>query len=103
MVKEYARRRDGAVEAINATPGIHCLKPKGAFYLFINIIALGMTGDEFAPYLLEKARVAVVPGSVFGSEGKYYIRMSFANSFENVQEGCRRLDQVCAAIMEKKG
>lgn len=103
MVKEYARRRDCAVEAINATPGIHCLKPKGAFYIFINIKGLGMTGDEFAPYLLEKAGVAMVPGSVFGPEGKYYIRMSFANSLENVQEGCRRLAQVCAAIMEKKG
>ena len=103
MVKEYARRRDCTVEAINATPGIHCLKPKGAFYIFINIKGLGMTGDEFAPYLLEKAGVAMVPGSVFGPEGKYYIRMSFANSLENVQEGCRRLAQVCAAIMEKKG
>ena len=98
MVKEYARRRDYAVKAINAIPGLSCKNPKGAFYIFINIKKLGMTGDEFAPYLLENAKVALVPGSVFGPEGKYYVRLSFANSYENIVEGCKRLAEACAKI-----
>ena len=57
-----------------------------------------MTGDEFAPYLLENAKVALVPGSVFGPEGKYYVRLSFANSYENIVEGCKRLAEACAKI-----
>mgnify|MGYP000444262187 CR=1 FL=1 len=101
MVKEYARRRDYAVDAINAIPGISCKKPKGAFYIFINIKKLGISGDEFAPYLLDHAKVAMVPGSVFGPEGTFYVRMSFANSYENIVEGCRRLKEACAALCKK--
>ena len=67
--------------------------PKGAFYIFINIEKLGMTGQEFAPLLLENAKVAMVPGDVFGTEGDHYIRMSFANSYENIVEGCKRLKE----------
>ena len=93
MVKEYQRRRDYAVKAINEIDGLSCRCPKGAFYIFINIEKLGMTGQEFAPLLLENAKVALVPGDVFGTEGDHYVRMSFANSYENVVEGCKRLKE----------
>ena len=93
MVKEYQRRRDYAVKAINEINGLSCRCPKGAFYIFINIEKLGMTGQEFAPLLLENAKVAMVPGDVFGTEGDHYIRMSFANSYENIVEGCKRLKE----------
>lgn len=93
MVKEYQRRRDYAVKAINEIDGLSCRCPKGAFYIFINIEKLGMTGQEFAPLLLENAKVAMVPGDVFGTEGDHYIRMSFANSYENIVEGCKRLKE----------
>ena len=91
MVKEYERRRDYAVRAINEIPGLSCLKPKGAFYIFINCKKLGVRSAEFADYLLENAEIALVPGDVFGPGGEGYLRMSFANSYENIVEGCRRL------------
>lgn len=91
MVKEYKRRRDYAVKAINEIEGLSCKCPQGAFYIFINIEKLGMSGQEFAGRLLDEAGVAMVPGDVFGTEGGHYVRMSFANSYENIVEGCRRL------------
>ncbi|MBR6738534.1 MAG: pyridoxal phosphate-dependent aminotransferase [Oscillospiraceae bacterium] len=91
MVKEYQRRRDYAVKAINETPGLSCQCPKGAFYIFINCKELGMSSAEIAAYLLDEAKIALVPGDVFGAGGEGYVRMSFANSYENIVEGCERL------------
>ena len=102
MVKEYQRRRDYAVKAINEIDGLSCRCPKGAFYIFINIEKLGMTGQEFAPLLLENAKVALVPGDVFGTEGDHYVRMSFANSYENVVEGCKRLKEFVEKLRRNK-
>ena len=98
MVREYQRRRDCAVKAINDLPGLSCLCPKGAFYLFINCKALGRPSAELAQYLLEKAKIALVPGDVFGRGGEGYLRMSFANSYETIVEGCRRLAEAAAAL-----
>lgn len=98
MVREYQRRRDYAVAAINAIDGISCLKPKGAFYIFINCKKLGMKSAELADYLLENAKIALVPGDVFGPGGEGYLRMSFANSYENIVEGCKRLGEAVAAL-----
>ena len=98
MVKEYQRRRDYAVQAINAIPGLSCRCPKGAFYIFINCKALGKPSAELAAYLLEKAKIALVPGGVFGAGGEGYLRMSFANSYENIVEGCARLAEAVKKI-----
>lgn len=91
MVREYQRRRDYAVDAINKIDKISCRCPKGAFYIFINIKKLGKTSAEVAEELLNEAKLAFVPGDVFGPEGEGYLRMSFANSYENIVEGCERL------------
>lgn len=91
MVKEYTRRRNYAVDAINKIDGISCLCPKGALYIFINISELHKTSQEVADFLIENEKIALVPGSVFGSNGDEYLRMSFANSYENIVEGCKRL------------
>ena len=91
MVKEYQRRRDYAVKAINEIPGLHCECPKGAFYIFINCKSLGMKSADLSAFLLEEAKIALVPGDVFGPGGEGYLRMSFANSYENVVEGCEHL------------
>lgn len=93
MVQEYKRRRDYAVEAINSIDGLSCLCPKGAFYIFINCSSLNMKCAELAAYLLENAKIALVPGDVFGPGGEGYLRMSFANSYENIVEGCKRLKE----------
>ncbi|MCI7263843.1 MAG: hypothetical protein MR562_11690 [Clostridiaceae bacterium] len=57
-----------------------------------------MTGSELVDYLLDNAKIALVPGDVFGTEGTNYIRMSFANSYENIVEGCARLKKAIEAI-----
>lgn len=91
MRKEYERRKNYVVKALNAIDGISCNDPKGAFYIFVNIKSLGMTSMEVAEYLLEKAKVALVPGSAFGSEGEGYLRISYACSYEELVEACDRI------------
>lgn len=103
MVAEYERRRNYAVQAINAIPGLHCTCPKGAFYIFINCKALGKSSEELASYLLDTAHIALVPGNVFGTGGEGYLRMSFANSYEHIVEGCSRLADVVRQLQQKQG
>ena len=67
MVKEYERRRNYAVKALNEMDGISCRMPEGAFYIFVNIKSLGKTSAEVADYLLDEAKVATVPGTAFGT------------------------------------
>ena len=101
MVKEYQRRRDYAVKAINEIPGLHCECPKGAFYIFINCKSLNMKSADLSAFLLEEAKIALVPGDVFGPGGEGYLRMSFANSYENVVEGCAQLKKAVALLQQK--
>jgi aspartate aminotransferase len=98
MVNEFAKRRNVVVERLNAISGVKCLKPQGAFYVFPNIAAfIGKNGNgkrlaspcDIADYLLEEAKVAAVPGEDFGSNA--HIRLSYATSLENIEEGCRRM------------
>jgi len=93
MVKEYQRRRDLLVNALNAMPGISCLKPKATFYVFPNISKTGKTSDELANLLLDGG-VAVLPGLAFGKYGEGYLRLVFANSFENIEIAIERMDKV---------
>ena len=96
MVKEYVRRRDCAVSAINAIDGLSCRTPGGAFYIFVNVKQLGHTSAEVANYLLEEAKVATVPGSAFGPQGEGYIRISYACSYERIVEGMSRIKAALA-------
>ena len=91
MVTEYQRRRDLIVEGLNAIPGITCRKPQGAFYVFPNIKGTGMTSNELANFILEKAGVALLPGSSFGEFGEGYLRLSYANSIPNIEKGLGRI------------
>ena len=91
MVAEYERRRDYAVDAINAIDGLSCKKPDGAFYIFVNVRSLGMSSADVANYLLEEAHIATVPGSAFGPQGEGFIRISYACSYERIVEGMERL------------
>ncbi len=86
MVAEFKRRRDAIVDGLNALPGITCLRPKGAFYVFPNVSALGRPEDEIADALLNEAGVATLPGTSFGAYGKGYLRLSYANSLENIEK-----------------
>lgn len=105
MVGEFAKRREVVVDRLNAIRGVKCLKPQGAFYVFPNIAAfIGKSGNgknlaspcDIADYLLEEAKVAVVPGEDFGSNA--HIRLSYATSLENIEEGCRRMRDAFSKI-----
>lgn len=98
MRKEYERRKNYVVKALNAIDGISCNDPKGAFYIFVNIKKLGMSSMEVAEYLLEQAKVAMVPGSAFGNEGEGYLRISYACSFEELVEACGRIRDAVSAL-----
>ena len=87
VVREYQRRRDLIVAGLNAIPGITCQKPQGAFYAFPNIKNLGRSSVELADLLLKEAGVALLPGSAFGKQGEGYLRLSYANSIENIGRG----------------
>lgn len=98
MRQEFEKRRNYTVERLNAIKGVICRKPEGAFYVFPNVKSfLGKTFKEklintdieLADYLLDTAKIAVVPGSAFGAEG--YIRISYATSIENIKTGIDRL------------
>ncbi len=91
MVKAFAERRQYIVGALNQTPGISCIEPGGAFYVFPNISGTGLTAKQAQTKLLEKAGVATVAGTSFGSYGEGYLRFSYANSLDNIKEAVRRV------------
>jgi len=88
---EFRRRRDLMVQGLNGIPGIRCPLPQGAFYAFPNVQAFGRPVAELADYLLAEAGVAVLPGTAFGHNGEGYLRLSYANSMENIQEALERM------------
>jgi aspartate aminotransferase len=97
VVQEYQRRRDVIVAGLNAIPGISCQKPQGAFYAFPNIKDLDRSSDELADLFLQEAGVALLPGSAFGQQGEGYLRLSYANSMENIIRGL----ELIRAIVKK--
>ena len=89
MLKAFDERRDYIVNALNGIPGIKCLNPQGAFYVFPNISAWGIPSLELATRLLEEINIAVIPGVAFGADEN--IRISFATSLEDLKEAVIRL------------
>ena len=98
MVQEFRKRRDVFVDGLNAIPGIRCLKPHGAFYLFPNVSSFGRTSKEIADRLLDEAGVAALPGTAFGSHGEGYLRFSFANSLANIETALERIRGFAARL-----
>ena len=93
MVAEFDTRRRLVVERLNALPGVSCLTPKGAFYAFPNIRETGWKAKPLAAALLEEAGVATIGGPDFGTLGEGYIRLSYANSAENILRALERMGQ----------
>ena len=91
MVVEFKARRDLVVDGLNAIPGIRCLRPTGAFYAFPDISGTGLTGAELAEKLLHEAGVCVLAGTAFGGVGTQHIRISYANSRENLATALERI------------
>lgn len=93
MMNEYKERRDILVDGLNAIPGVECIKPGGAFYVFPNITKTGMDDENFAKHMLEEAGVSLLPGSSFGKNGKGFVRLCYATSQGNIIEGLRRMKE----------
>jgi aspartate/methionine/tyrosine aminotransferase len=91
MVTEFRARRDLIVDGLNEIPGVRCLRPHGAFYVFPDISATGLSGAELADRLLPETGVCVLAGTAFGQVGRDHIRISYANSRENLTEALGRL------------
>ncbi len=98
MVAEFRRRRDAIVAGLNDIPGMSCLVPKGAFYVFPNIKKFGKTSKEIADYLLYEAGVAALAGTSFGSYGEGYLRLSYANSLENINKALGWIKEAVAKM-----
>ncbi len=99
MVEEFRKRRALVIPALNEIPGLSCVMPQGAFYAFPNISGTGMDSRTYADYLLTEADVAVLPGTAFGRFGEGYIRISFANSQENLQAALDRIAKATARLL----
>ena len=95
MVNEFKRRRDLIVKGLNSIKGVRCREPKGAFYVFPNITGTGKDSRFMADYLLNEGGVAVLAGTAFGEYGEGFLRLSYANSYANLEKA---LDRIATAI-----
>lgn len=97
MREEYNKRRRYLLSRLNEM-GLSCFEPKGAFYVFPSVKTTGLDGDEFSLKLLEKQKVAVVPGSAFGESGKDFVRISYAYSIKAIDEALDRIEKFLKEI-----
>ncbi len=98
MVIEFRKRRDAIVDGLNAIDGMSCVKPLGSFYVFPNVTQLPLSCEKLADYLMDDAGVALLPGTAFGKYGDGYLRLSYANSLENIKEALRRITVAIAKL-----
>jgi aspartate/methionine/tyrosine aminotransferase len=96
MVEEFRARRQLIVDGLNNIPGIRCRMPHGAFYVFPNVAGTGMNGTEMADKLLYEGGVCTLSGTAFGKVGKDHIRISYANSQDNLKLALERIADVVA-------
>jgi len=98
MRREYERRRNLAYKRLNEISGLRAVLPKGAFYIFPDVEGTGLSDREFSEWILKSAKVAVVPGSVFGKGGENHVRISYATTYETLEEAFNRIE----SALEKK-
>lgn len=94
MVAAFKRRRDLVVDGLNQMPGVSCVRPPGAFYVFPNITGTKRSAAEVAERLLDEAGVALLAGTAFGEYGEGYLRLSYANSEDNIRVALERMGAV---------
>ena len=98
MVAEFNRRRRLITDGLRSIPGIHCPEPEGAFYAFPSIKATGLSSSEFEERAMSEAGVALLSGAAFGQYGEGYVRLSYANSQENIHKALEQLDKFVRTI-----
>lgn len=102
MVETFRSRRDRVVELLNQIEGISTRSPRGAFYVFPNVQALGKKSSELARLLLEESGVALLSGTSFGEYGEGYLRLSYANSLEELEKGIQRIAAAAQKLLVRK-
>jgi aspartate aminotransferase len=98
MVSTYRRRRDVMIAGLNAIPGVRAHQPIGAFYAWVDARSLGMTSSKLSLHLLKSAGVATYPGTAFGPSGEGFVRLTFATSDGNIDQGLERIAASVHAI-----
>lgn len=98
MIATFKDRRNLMMSMLQKITTLNCVTPNGAFYLFIDVSATGLTGQDFADRLLKEQLVATVPGIGFGKEFGNFIRLSYATSTENIAEGMKRLQDFVVSL-----
>ncbi|MCW4051818.1 MAG: pyridoxal phosphate-dependent aminotransferase [Candidatus Bathyarchaeota archaeon] len=98
MVEEFKRRREVIVPGLDKIEGITCKEPEATFYVFPNMKGLNMNSRKLADIMLNKAGVAALSGTSFGSNGEGYMRFSFANSIANIEKGLARIEEVVESL-----
>jgi aminotransferase len=99
MVTIFDERRRFLVPRLNEIEGFRCPMPKGAFYVFPNVEGLGKLSKDMAQILLQSGGVAVVPGSVFGEGGEGYLRLSYTQPLDKLEEACNRIEKVVKTLL----
>jgi aspartate/methionine/tyrosine aminotransferase len=98
MIAEFGIRRRLIADGLRSIPGVNCPEPEGAFYAFPSIKGTGLTSAEFEDRAMNQAGVALLSGSAFGEFGEGYVRLSYANSQDNIKQAIDKLDQMVRAI-----
>jgi len=93
MITVFDRRRKLVSSRLNEIEGFRCSLPKGAFYVFANIKAFRTSSERFAGHLVKNARVITVPGSAFGKHGEWYLRLSYAAAYDQLEEALYRIEK----------
>lgn len=91
MFNEYVKRRNKIVEGINSIEKLSCILPGGAFYVFVNITKTGMSSQKFCEYILDEVGVAILPGTNFGNYGEGFVRLCYATSMCDIEEGLEKI------------
>jgi aspartate/methionine/tyrosine aminotransferase len=99
MLAEFRARRDQVVDGLNRLPGVECITPQGAFYAFPRITGTGYPAGELADMLLEEAGVACLSGTAFGLYGEGHLRLSYANSRENIGRALDRMNELLSRVV----
>ena len=94
IVKEFEKRRNFIFENLNKLKNMNCFRPGGSFYAFPNVSKSNLTGEKFSDVALNNYGVALVPGTSFGDSAKMNIRISYANSLENIEKAINRLSKI---------
>ena len=98
MITEFGIRRRLISDGLRSIPGVNCPEPEGAFYAFPSIKGTGLTSAEFEDCAMNQAGVALLSGSAFGEFGEGYVRLSYANSQDNIKQAIDKLDKMVRAI-----